>query len=346
MNYILLRLVYRRSSTPPRRHGTPHPQPHHDRNRSSTKGSHGRERRVDQRPRTVRSSDQGTTRSETHKESTSHRSHDHQRSGRSERHPRSFDRSSDSTRPRSSTTTSYPRRPSREDRSPEKTKRTGRLSMETWREKHISSRFETHQVTPPRPSKKSTPQRRFQDKHPVTPWRPQSFKRTPMDLYTQGSGEIVTINSSTDATPRSQSIESNYTPSCRRRDRTPPQHKTKPRERFIQPPERTQRTLYPPILPFPVETPPVPAVLRQKIPREVLLFYDQLNETKLSQVRGDDPQADDLTKKEIFRWLALTEQQLNDYYELPVVTDTSTCSEAYVNFVSTLDWKIVGLFWP
>ena len=167
-----------------------------------------------------------------------------------------------------------------------------------------------------------------------------------MDLYTQGSGEIVTINSSTDATPRSQSIESNYTPSCRRRDRTPPQHKTKPRERFIQPPERTQRTLYPPILPFPVETPPVPAVFRQKIPREVLLFYDQLNETKLSQVRGEDLQADDLTKKEIFRRLALTEQQLNDYYELPVVTDTSTRSEAYVNFVSTLNWKIVGLFWP
>ena len=203
-------------------------------------------------------------------------------------------------------------------------------------------------MIPSQPSKRNTYQSGFQDHgNHQTQWRPQSgFERSPMNLYTQGSGEIVTVNSSTDATPRSQSIESNYTPSHRRRDRTPPHHDTNPRGRFIQPPERTQRALYPPVLPFPMETPLVSAVFCPKIPRDTLLFYDQLSDTKLNQVRRDDPQAADLTRKEIFRRLALTEPQLQRYYELPVMTDLSERSEASVDFVSSLHWKVVPLFWP
>ena len=218
--------------------------------------------------------------------------------------------------------------------------------MSAWRDNQYSSRADARRVIPSQPSKRNTYQSGFQDHgNYQTPWCPQSrFERSPMNLYTQGSGEIVTVNSSTDATPRSQSIESNYTPSHHRRDRTPPHHETNPRGRFIQPPERTQRELYPPVSTLPVETPPAPAVFHPKIPRDTLLFYDQLSDTKLNQVRRDDPQAADLTRKEIFRRLALTEPQLQRYYELPVMTTTGRRSEAYVDFVSSLNWQIVPLF--
>ena len=170
-----------------------------------------------------------------------------------------------------------------------------------------------------------------------------------MDLYTQGSGEILTVNSSDSATPlRSQSIESNYTPSRPRQARTPPYYRDNPQGQVDQLPRLTQRLQHPPAPTShaavqPVQ--PVQAVFLLEIPRKILNFYDQLSDTQLNQVRSSDPQLTDLDRAEITRRLALTDLQLQRYYEIPVAPK-GTHSGAMVDFMNSLWYKVMMLFLP
>ena len=79
------------------------------------------------------------------------------------------------------------------------------------------------------------------------------------------------------------------------------------------------------------------------ISREVLSFYLRLNEIQLERVREINPLAVNLTKEEIIRRLALTDEQLNRYYGLPPDVDGEYSSEM-VDFVTTLTGDVIDLF--
>ena len=147
--------------------------------------------------------------------------------------------------------------------------------------------------------------------------------------------------------PRSQSIESNHTPSCRKRDCTPPYHRDCLRGQADQPPTNTptHRSQRPPVPTFPVAEQLVQVVLLPGISKKILKFCNQLSDTKLNQARRDNPQVTHLARDEITLRLALTDMQLNTYYAIPV-TPEGAFSGAMEDFISSLPLEVADLFLP
>ena len=165
-----------------------------------------------------------------------------------------------------------------------------------------------------------------------------------IDLYTRRSVEICTVDSDNDVIPyRSQSIESNYTPSRPRNDGTLPDYRNNPRDQPGPPPVQVVQPVQP-VQPVQQEQ----ANFRFPIPRKLLKYYAQLNNLQLGQVQSSDPHLADLDREEIMRRLALTDLKLIRYYEIPITSFVpgGSVSDEMADFINSLSYSAMMLFVP
>ena len=336
------RVVQRRDSTPPRRHRTsdlpgnsthrlvPEPKPT------------PREPQVDQHLQPTQSGREPGTRARARDEYQPQRSHDRQRSGDQDSSSYQFNRTPNPTHHQSSTHARNSRRP--RSRSPKRTGWAGNSQGRHWQNPQPYARGNNRRRSPYRLTNRD--QQWSQPRHSNQQqgsWSPQPRDHGPLvDLYVRRSGEIFTVDSDNNATPyRSQSIESNYTPSLPRNDCTLPNYRNNPRDPPGSPPVQVVQPVQP-------AQPVQQEHFRFAIPRKLLKYYAQLNNLQLGQVQSSDPHLADLDREEVMRRLALTDLQLIRYYEIPITSFVpgGSVSDEMADFINSLSYSAMMLFVP